>query len=172
MKRFYLQRKADVSGVSGTGNVAEGVQFDNGKATMCWLSKRLTISVFDSVEELVELHGHEGNTELVWIDDASSNMVVDKNSCHCEISDSVYDDVNPDYFAPTLLKSAQLKLENEAILDQHKKLGDRYHVVLNERNDLKQRHEELLERAKNASRSELEEYLYDLEHHDEVESNL
>jgi len=37
MRRFLLVRDCDPSGVSGTGIVAEGVQFSDGTAVMHWL---------------------------------------------------------------------------------------------------------------------------------------
>lgn len=34
MKRFHLVRKEDASGVSGTGHVAEGIMFSDGKVVI------------------------------------------------------------------------------------------------------------------------------------------
>mgnify|MGYP001588248013 FL=1 len=68
MKRFQLRRLEDVSGVSGTGVVAEGVEFSNGRVVLCWLSSVSSITVFDSVGDLMRIHGHQGRTHLVWED--------------------------------------------------------------------------------------------------------
>lgn len=68
MKRFYLNRIKDVTGTSGTGVVAEGVQFNDGRFAMRWLSEFATTVNGDSVEDLIHIHGHDGATELVWID--------------------------------------------------------------------------------------------------------
>ena len=38
MRRFYMQRNKDVSGLSGTGIVAEGVVFTNGFVALTWLT--------------------------------------------------------------------------------------------------------------------------------------
>ena len=38
MRLFKLQRKVDCSGVSGTGVVAEGVEFDDGQVALRWLT--------------------------------------------------------------------------------------------------------------------------------------
>lgn len=65
MKRFYLLRHEDVHGQSGTGVVAEGIIFDSGLCAMTWLSKYATVTVFDSVTTVHDLHGHEGKTEVV-----------------------------------------------------------------------------------------------------------
>lgn len=37
-KLFYLHRVEDDSGISGTGRIAQGVIFDNGKVALTWLS--------------------------------------------------------------------------------------------------------------------------------------
>jgi hypothetical protein len=67
-RRFDLCRLDDVSGVSGTGRVAEGVCFSSGKAVISWLSSTPSISIFDSVEELLSVHGHKGKTIVRWLD--------------------------------------------------------------------------------------------------------
>ena len=69
-RRFVVFRKHDVSGVSGTGVIAEGICFPNGKTVMHWITpgKPQSMGVYESPEELIEIHGHEGATELVWVD--------------------------------------------------------------------------------------------------------
>ena len=66
MRRFVLQRDEDVGGVSGTGVVAEGVEFADGTAVIRWLGEFKSTAVFASVEDLVAVHGHEGRTSLVF----------------------------------------------------------------------------------------------------------
>ena len=68
MRRFHLRRLEDVSGVSGVGIVAEGVEFSNGRVVLCWLSSVSSITVFDCVDDLMRVHGHQGRTHLVWED--------------------------------------------------------------------------------------------------------
>ena len=70
MRRFYLKRDEDVSGVSGTGRVAEGVEFDNGKVAMTWKSEFPSVTVYDSVTVVEKIHSHKGKdkTRLVWVD--------------------------------------------------------------------------------------------------------
>lgn len=65
MKTFYLVRKEDVHGVSGTGVVAEGAVFDNGMVAMTWLSEYPTVTMFPSVKIVIKIHGHEGRTVMV-----------------------------------------------------------------------------------------------------------
>lgn len=68
MKRFYLKRYKDESGVSGTGIVAEGIQFSTGKCALAWVSEFFSIAIYDSIEELNAIHGHNGNTQIIWLD--------------------------------------------------------------------------------------------------------
>ncbi|MEK7135397.1 MAG: hypothetical protein AAB780_01695 [Patescibacteria group bacterium] len=66
VKRFVLERAKDHSGVSGTGIVAQGCEFANGKVVISWLTPMSSVSVFDSISVLEEIHGHEGSTKVVW----------------------------------------------------------------------------------------------------------
>jgi hypothetical protein len=66
MKSFWLVRDVDVSGTSGTGVVAEGVVLTCGKAVMSWLTKYRSVAMYESIEELEIIHGHNGRTRVVW----------------------------------------------------------------------------------------------------------
>ena len=68
MRRFLLVRSEDVSGVSGTGRVAEGVVFHDGQYTMSWFGQLHTIEVGPSIEAVERIHGHEGRTRIEWLD--------------------------------------------------------------------------------------------------------
>jgi hypothetical protein len=68
MRRFRLIRTEDVSGVSGTGVVAEGVAFSSGKVALSWCSDLPTVTVYDSISDLERIHGHEGRTHIDWLD--------------------------------------------------------------------------------------------------------
>jgi hypothetical protein len=68
MRRFVLKRTEDVSGVSGTGTVAEGVELSNGKVCMQWLSSNSSLVIYDCIKEVETIHGHEGRTSVVFID--------------------------------------------------------------------------------------------------------
>jgi hypothetical protein len=69
MKLFYLERKIDVSGTSGVGRVAEGVEFDDGTCALRWISKQCpnSTAVYNSVEDIETIHGHGGVTTIVYI---------------------------------------------------------------------------------------------------------
>ena len=74
MRRFHLVRDEDVSGVSGTGTVAEGVILSSGKAVIEWLTEWPTSVVWHDrgLESVEHVHGHSGRTRIVWVDDADA----------------------------------------------------------------------------------------------------
>ncbi len=55
-RRFQLHRVEDVTGVSGTGIVAEGVEFTGGVVALRGMA---------AVEAV---HGHSGKTRIFWLD--------------------------------------------------------------------------------------------------------
>ncbi len=69
MRRFVLYRHEDVSGVSGTGLVAEGVRFSDGTVVLHWLRAPYQTGLFPGIGDLLAVHGHGGRTELRWLDD-------------------------------------------------------------------------------------------------------
>ncbi len=73
-RAFVLQRNHDVSGVSGTGVVAEGVEFSDGTVALRWTSAWPTSVVFHDrgMESVRVIHGHSGATEIVYLDEAST----------------------------------------------------------------------------------------------------
>ena len=65
MRRFTLVRIEDESNVSGTGKVAEGIEFSSGKVVMTWLSHHNAVNFYDSIKTVEEIHGHSGKTKIV-----------------------------------------------------------------------------------------------------------
>lgn len=61
-------RHKDVSGISGAGVVAVGVVFPNGQVVFQWTSYRSSIEIYASIDNLIEIHGHSGNTEIIFGD--------------------------------------------------------------------------------------------------------
>ena len=68
MRLFELHRDVDSSGVSGTGVVAQGVEFDNGQCAMSWLSQWQSVALYPDITVLENIHGHNGNTRVVWVE--------------------------------------------------------------------------------------------------------
>jgi hypothetical protein len=67
-RRFYLERDVDVSGTSGVGRVAEGVEFSDGTAALRWRTAHRSTAVYESIIDLEVIHGHNGMTRVVWLD--------------------------------------------------------------------------------------------------------
>lgn len=67
--RFVLCRDEDETGVSGTGMVAEGVVFSDGRVAVRWIvgEHRSTVT-WDDIDAVKAIHGHGGRTRIVWID--------------------------------------------------------------------------------------------------------
>ena len=63
-----MNRSKDESGISGTGIVAEGLQFSSKKCVISWLSDTPSIEIYDSIDEVKRIHGHQGETQIKWID--------------------------------------------------------------------------------------------------------
>jgi len=65
-KTFYLQRDRDVTGNSGTGIVAEGVEFSNRWCILNWLVKPYSEFWYPTVQHIDNIHSHGGLTQIIW----------------------------------------------------------------------------------------------------------
>ena len=68
-RRWYLYRKQDETGISGCGVVAYGMQFPDGVVTYRWNTSPRTTQFANSIHDVQHIHGHEGKTEVRWIDE-------------------------------------------------------------------------------------------------------
>lgn len=68
MRTFVLTRIEDFSGVSGIGNVAEGVEFSDGTCVMKWKGELSSMAIYPSAQTLIDIHGHQGRTVVVFDD--------------------------------------------------------------------------------------------------------
>lgn len=74
MRTFCLNRTEDETGVSGTGIVAHGVEFPDGKVVIRWcVGEHRSTSHWDSLEAVEAIHGHHGKTRIVWLDSKQPN---------------------------------------------------------------------------------------------------
>src|SRR5690554_6928609 len=64
---FALERSEDVSGVSGEGIVAHGAQFSDGTVVIRWLGERRSTVIWQSLDDAIAVHGHDGRTRAVWL---------------------------------------------------------------------------------------------------------
>jgi hypothetical protein len=66
--RFVLVRDEDLTGVSGTGVVAEGIVFTSGLVVIHWLREPFSMGLYQSLEDVIFIHGHGGRTKMQFID--------------------------------------------------------------------------------------------------------
>jgi hypothetical protein len=64
---FQLIRHNDVTGVSGTGVVADGVLWPDGTVTIRWRGERRSTIVWSSIDDVKAIHGHGGATTITWL---------------------------------------------------------------------------------------------------------
>ena len=69
MRRFKLIRHEDPTGISGTGTVAEGIQFSDGRVVIRWIvGDHRSIVAWDDIRSVEAIHGHDGKTRIYWVD--------------------------------------------------------------------------------------------------------
>ncbi len=73
-RRFRLVRDRDITGISGTGDVAEGVLFSDGAVAIRWSGVRPSTVVWSCLADAEAIHGHGGATRFVWLDEAGVSM--------------------------------------------------------------------------------------------------
>ncbi len=74
MRTFTMYRRADISDTHDENQANppdqpqfEGVVFSDGRVAVRWLTPRPATSVWDSMEDMLAVHGHpEYGSELVW----------------------------------------------------------------------------------------------------------
>ena len=74
LRRFWLYRDEDPTGVGGTGIVAEGIIFSDGRAVLRWLSAVSAIGVYPNLDSIRLIHGHQGRTKIL-MNDVYSDVV-------------------------------------------------------------------------------------------------
>lgn len=72
-RRFVFLREDDPTGISGTGKVVEGVMYSDGRCAYRWMTDHRTDQSADDVETLEKVHGHNGRTRIVFLDDPDGN---------------------------------------------------------------------------------------------------
>lgn len=78
MRTFHLIRKKDISGVSGTGVVAEGTVFSDGTVALRWVAgeHRSTV-IWADIEAVEAIHGHGGATTIHYHDNPPPSPALD-----------------------------------------------------------------------------------------------
>ena len=69
MRRFVLARHEDITGLSGVGIVAEGVEWRGGTADLHWVTEHETFVHWPGgVDAILAVHGHNGASVIRWLD--------------------------------------------------------------------------------------------------------
>lgn len=76
-RRFYLHRHTDITGVSGTGRVADGVLWPDSTVSIRWRGDRPSTVHWDRIADAEHVHGHGGHTRIVWLDFESTEIEAD-----------------------------------------------------------------------------------------------
>ena len=69
MRRFHLKRLEDETGISGVGQVTDGIMFEDGTVIMKWNTDTTSVGIYESIADVVTIHGHNGKTVVDWADD-------------------------------------------------------------------------------------------------------
>lgn len=82
-RAFALVRTTDVSGVSGTGTVAYGVEFPDGTVALRWVGGNPTSVVFhdNGMESVEAIHGHSGATQIMWLSEDLGPRAAEMDEC-------------------------------------------------------------------------------------------
>lgn len=65
-----VRRHHDVSGVSGTGDVAELAEFSDGAVAVRWPGDHPSTACWNDIRDVEFIHGHKGATEIVFTEEA------------------------------------------------------------------------------------------------------
>ena len=63
----HIVRHEDESGISGTGVVAEWIEYSDGEVVVHWLSHTPSTNHYRNLKQVEAIHGHGGKTEMITI---------------------------------------------------------------------------------------------------------
>lgn len=71
---FNVIRIKDISGVSGCGKVAVGVEFDTRQVVVNWICRKgkETLEIHKDIDCFIEIHGHNGATKIEYIENGKN----------------------------------------------------------------------------------------------------
>lgn len=79
VRRFELHRALDITGVSGTGTVAEGTQFSDGTVVVRWRGDHPSTVMWADIHHAQRVHGHAGATTFHWLDPETGGVCGDQH---------------------------------------------------------------------------------------------
>lgn len=66
MRTFTMVRDTDVTGYSGTGEVAEGIEFTDGTVVIRWRGPTASTVIWPDRQTAMRVHGHDGATRFEY----------------------------------------------------------------------------------------------------------
>ena len=69
---FVLDRMEDETGQSGTGVVAQGIEFGDGAAALVWQTELPSMVTYPNIKRVEKIHGHGGRTVIRFSDPAAA----------------------------------------------------------------------------------------------------
>ena len=66
MKTFTVVREIDISGLSGIGKVAEGVEFTNGKCIVCWCTEVSSMVIHENIESVNKIMCSHSKSTIIY----------------------------------------------------------------------------------------------------------
>lgn len=84
MKTFELHRIEDETGISGTGIVAQGVEFDDKTCALRWLTDCKSTSFYASMRDVETIHGHGGKTKVIYTGSPFERAMLDAFDDSCQ----------------------------------------------------------------------------------------
>lgn len=68
MRRFILDRSQDITGISGTGVIAYGIEWlPDGPCDLFWLRTKTT-GQYPSIKSLQSIHCYNDNAKVIWVE--------------------------------------------------------------------------------------------------------
>src|SRR5690349_10826355 len=110
-RRFYLQRDTDISGVSGTGHVADGVLWPDGTVSIRWSGPRPSTVAWDRLDDAEHVHCHNGATRIIWIDSPETDRSRAAAANTAAAAAGVPQNITADQLLPWLVAAWQRNLQ-------------------------------------------------------------
>ena len=121
MRRFTMERKADSSGVSGTGIVLDGLVFDDGRTVVAWRTTPSSIAIYDSYKDFDKIHieSHPVNETIIHMIDRDESFITCGNCGHvgrlAVIEEGKVDEYERVYICPTVNGGCGEEVKRERI---------------------------------------------------------
>jgi hypothetical protein len=107
---FVLRRNADVTGISGTGVVADGVRFPDGRVATRWRDSQgvAQTCAWDRLGHVKQIHGHNGATVVELM---PTGALIDAVSSVLRELDETYEGASVEKLAADIYRAIAVALD-------------------------------------------------------------